>query len=123
LSICRKRSYERFCTSIRFGIWMVVGIFEKLRRLRNAYLLLFGITTPEGPLKAPGTPGGWSIPFAHAGRHYLRHRHANEKINVRSRCFTAGPSGSRTLQVQQRALIIRATLTPVTESSAAITGF
>src|SRR5271165_5586651 len=31
-SICRKRSYERFCTSIRFGIWMVAGILEKSKR-------------------------------------------------------------------------------------------
>src|SRR5579884_1873813 len=30
---------------------MVVGIFEKSRRLRNAYRLLFGITTPESPLR------------------------------------------------------------------------
>src|SRR5258708_147050 len=32
LSICRKRSYERFCTSIRFGICKVAGILEKSRR-------------------------------------------------------------------------------------------
>src|SRR5207248_11214150 len=79
LSICRKRSYERLCTSIRFGIWMVVGIVEKLRRLRNAYRLLFGITPPEGALTAPGTPGGYSIPFARIGRHYLRHSRAMKK--------------------------------------------
>src|SRR5579862_4656109 len=40
-SICRKRSYERFCTSIRFGIWMVAGILEKSNRVRNP--LLFDI--------------------------------------------------------------------------------
>src|SRR5215469_4447703 len=36
LSICRKRSYERRWTSIRLGIWIDVGIFEKSRRLRKA---------------------------------------------------------------------------------------
>src|SRR6202012_5074297 len=36
LSICRKRSYERRCTSMRLGIWMEVGILEKSRRLRIA---------------------------------------------------------------------------------------
>src|ERR1700753_1828645 len=36
LSILRKRSYERRWTSIRLGIWIDVGIFEKSRRLRRA---------------------------------------------------------------------------------------
>src|SRR4029077_13254437 len=40
LSICRKRSYERFCTSIRFGIWMVAGILEKSKRLRKAFFIV-----------------------------------------------------------------------------------
>src|ERR1700758_5464219 len=35
-SICRKRSYERFCTSMRLGIWMVAGILEKSKRFRLA---------------------------------------------------------------------------------------
>src|SRR5258705_4450469 len=30
--ICRKRSYDRFCTSMRLGIGMEVRIFEKLTR-------------------------------------------------------------------------------------------
>ena len=36
--ICRKRSYERRCTSIRFGIGIAVLIFEKLIRLSAADL-------------------------------------------------------------------------------------
>src|SRR3974390_2225396 len=32
-SICRKRSYERFCTSMRLGIWIVAGILEKSNRV------------------------------------------------------------------------------------------
>ena len=32
----QKRSYERFCTSMRLGIWMVAGIFEKSNRFRLA---------------------------------------------------------------------------------------
>src|SRR5580698_8934810 len=46
LSICRKRSYERRCTSIRLGIWVAVGIFEKSSRLRIARFSL-GMFTPE----------------------------------------------------------------------------
>src|SRR5215471_10517420 len=42
LSICRKRSYERFWTSIRFGICSVAGILEKSRRVREAPFL-FGM--------------------------------------------------------------------------------
>src|ERR1700680_1671605 len=34
-SICRKRWYDFFCTSIRLGIWTVVLIFAKSRRSRS----------------------------------------------------------------------------------------
>ena len=40
--ICRNRSYERFWTSMRFGIWIDVLIFEKSTRLRIVPLV-FGI--------------------------------------------------------------------------------
>src|SRR5579863_2680999 len=58
LSICKKRSYERRCTSIRLGIWVAVGILEKSSRLRIARFSL-GMITPEAhrtgpPLAAPG---------------------------------------------------------------------
>ena len=42
LSIWRKRSYDRRCTSMRLGIWIGVGILEKSSRLRRARVS-FGI--------------------------------------------------------------------------------
>src|ERR1039457_7573376 len=53
LSICRKRSYERRCTSIRLGICVAVGIFEKSSRLRIARFSL-GMFTPEARQSGSG---------------------------------------------------------------------
>src|SRR5258708_39405906 len=41
--IWRNRSYEFFCTSMRFGIWIAVRIFEKFVLSREALLLVSAI--------------------------------------------------------------------------------
>src|SRR5215467_3066660 len=41
--ICRNRSYEFFCTSMRFGIWIAVRIFEKFVLSREVVVLVSAI--------------------------------------------------------------------------------
>src|SRR2546429_580981 len=46
-SFCRNVSYERFCTSMRFGISTIDGILPKSLRLRRPHWIVPAISSPE----------------------------------------------------------------------------
>src|ERR671919_3175912 len=46
-SFCRNVSYDRFCTSMRFGISTIDGIFPKSRRLRRPHCIVPAMMSPE----------------------------------------------------------------------------
>src|SRR5439155_728772 len=52
-SCCRNVSYERFCTSMRFGISTIDGILPKSLRLRRPHWITPAICSPGGRSRRP----------------------------------------------------------------------
>src|SRR5688572_2480373 len=64
--IWRNRSYEFFCTSMRFGIWIAVRIFEKFVLSREVLVLVSAIFVDRSYLKTNGLTCGRTTPFRSA---------------------------------------------------------